>query len=506
MAQLPDTFPQQHVTALSIRTGPVEKEVIQVEELLRAAQVLKEQDRGDYQTQLEDIAKSGQDELDKLRAELEHKFLEVSKDGRRQVQRKLRDKSQLLERLRAAETFVEQNKEQMKKVSELQRKQEDVRNAGWTALRELTHKTQELEKLEKKVLMVEGHILHKTESELAEAAQRPGQPNARALQDLADFMKRYEKGRGCSCQAGGRWDKTEEALRRKEDEVAALYRTFHAQKKETEEALAALEGKLQQQLEEQEQRHQRRCSEGEDAFEKKVQDTGEGFRKELSQAQERFSKKLREKHKNLRKELSKSHQQRRKELLEKEEGAEKKVFEMATKEVKRRDETLGRELTERQEQFRKELLQREKSLKSQVLERVQKELSEREDGFRKELSAMEESFKKEASERKQRFLMEASELEENFKKKLSERQRSFAKELSRREETSEETWDRRDEEGEQRAKQPWLQRSIQDRQQRPGAPQRSAAQKVPSSSAADPQAKARRRFLTSADLEPDHRS
>lgn len=496
MADFSDMFPQQQITALSIRTGPEEKEVIEVEDLVRVAQILQQQERGEYETQLEETAKSGQDELEKLRVELENKSLEVSKDGKRQVEQKLKEKRKLMERLRAIESFKEQNKEQIKKVTVLTRKQEEVRSAGWTVLRELMQKTQELEKLERKLSFVEGQVLSKTDPELKEPAERHAQLSTRALQDLSAFMRRHHQSVACRCEATGQWDRLEEALQRKDQEMASLYRRFHAQRKEMEEELAALEGKLHRQLKEQEERHRKKCSEEEAAIEEKVHQSEECFRKELSQTEEDFRKDLIQKHKNFRKELSKRHEQFRKELLEKEEGTEKKIFQIATKEVAERDKAFEKELLEKQDQLRKELPQEEKSLKNKVLERVKKELCEREDGFRKELSEMEENFKKEASERKKSFLMEVSELEESFKNKLSERHSSFLKELSKREETFKKEISERHGKVSQ-VKEPGLEQEDLPR---------SGTQQVQYSRSADAQMKARHPFLTLTDLETRDRS
>lgn len=506
MADFSETFPQQQITALSIRTGPEEKEVVQVEDLVRVAQVLKQQDRGDYETRLKQIAKSGQDELDKLRTELEDKFLEARKDGKRQVEQKLKEKNKLVERLTAVESFMEENKAQIKVVTELKRKQEEVRNAGWTVLRELTQKTQKLEELERNLIILQRQILYKTESELKESTQRHGELSARALQDLSEFMKRYDKSAACRCEATGRWDKLEEALRRKDEEIASLYRRVHAQEKEMEEELAALELKLHHQLKEQQERHQKRCSEKEDVFEKNVHESEECFRKELSQTEELFRKELIEKHKYFRKELSKRHEQFRKELLEKEEGTEKKIFKAATKEMAERDKRFEKELFERQDKFRKELFQKEKSLKNKVLESMKKELSEREDGFRKQLSQMDENFKKEASESRKSFLMEFSELEDNFKKRLSERHSSFRKELLKREEAfKKEISERHGELSEQQTKEPRLEGSTKDSQQtvEQEGPQGSGPQQAQHSTASDARGKAGRLFLSLTDLESD---
>lgn len=499
MAQLPDMIPQQQFTALSIRTGPEEKELIEVEDLVRVAQILKRQERGDYETRLEEIAKSGQGQLERLGAELENKFLEVSKDGKRRVQQKLREKTKLKERLAAAESFMDQHKEQIKKVTELKWKQEEVRNAGWSVLRELTQKTQKLEELERKLVIVQRQILYKTESELSE---RHGEPNARALQDLWGFMKRYGKSAACSCEATGQWDKLEEALKRKDEEIASLYQRFHAQQKEMEEELAALEGKLHRQLKEQEERHQKKSSEKEEVFEKNVRESKERFKRELSQAEEHFRRELSEKHKCFRKELSKRQEQFRKELLEKEKGREKMIFAIASKEVAERDKKFEKELLDRQDKFREEVFQKEKSVKTKVLESVEKELSEREDGFRKELSEIEENFKKKVSERKNSFLTEVSELEDNCKKKLSEWNSSFMQELSKREEAfKKEISQNRERIDEPEIREPRPERSSKDREPQPEEGlelHRPGTQQI--------QTKRSHRFLTLTDLKSDDRS
>lgn len=499
MEEFPEMFPQQQITALSIWTGPEEKEIIQVEELLRVARILHQEDRFQNESQLEEIAKSGQEQLEKLRVELESRVLEVSKDGKRLVEQKLKEKNLLRERLKNVEAFMDQNKEQVKRVSELKRKQEEVRNTGWTLLQELAQKTQILESLERNLIIVQRQILDQTQSELKEAPQRHGQPNTRALQDLSEFMKRYNRSEACRCEATRQRANLEEALKRKDEEISSLHRRFHAQK-EMEEELAAVEGKLQHQLKEQEERHQKACFEKEEAFEKKVNQSEECFRKELSQMEEHFRKELIEKHKYFRKELSKRHGQFRKELLEKEESTENKMFKMASKEVAERDKKLEKELLERQEKFRKELFQKEKSLKNQVLERVKKELYKKEEDFRQELSKMEENFNKEASEGKKSFLMEVSELEEEFKKKFSERHGNFTKELFKREETfKKEISEKHGKVSEQQITR--LEGSIRDGEQKLEQQelQRSGSQQIPES----PAAKVHHRLPTLTDLESE---
>lgn len=284
MAEFSDLFPQQQIAALSIRTGPEEKEVIQVEDLVRVAQLLQRQERGDHQAQLEEVARSGQEQLDKLRLELETTFLEVSKDGSRQVERRLEEKKKLLERLGAVRGFLEEHRAQIRKVDELKRKQEEVRDAGWAALRELTQKTRDLENLQRSLVIVQRQLLHKREEELKEEAPTPELDSA-ALQDLPESAGR---GRACWRQATGQRDKLEEALRRKNQEVASLYRRFNAQKQE----MAALEGKLQQQLREHEEQLQKKSAEKEEDFEKNLRGSEERFRKELAENQQSFRKEL----------------------------------------------------------------------------------------------------------------------------------------------------------------------------------------------------------------------
>lgn len=60
-----------------IRKGPEVKEIIESEDLVKVAQILKQQDRKDYERQLEEIAKTRQDKVGKLSAELENSFREV---------------------------------------------------------------------------------------------------------------------------------------------------------------------------------------------------------------------------------------------------------------------------------------------------------------------------------------------------------------------------------------------------------------------------------------------
>lgn len=413
MAELTAMFPQQHITALVIRKGPEEKEIIEIEDLVKGAQILKQQDREDYGRQLEEIAKTRQDKVEKLSAELENSFREVKVNGKRLIEQKIKEKHKLLERLRAAEHLIEQNKEQKAKVDELTRKQEEVRNTRWRVLRELTQKTHELEKLERKLIIVQREILYKSESELKDVPQGYKHLNTTVHQELTEFMKRYNKSVVCRSETMGHRSKLEEALKTKGEEITPLYQSFHAQKKMMEIDLAALEEKLLHQLKEQEQNHQKKYVEKEELFCKSAFESEECFRKELYQTEENFRKQLIEKQKYFKNELTKRHKCLRKELLEKEENMEKKVLKATLKVISERDKKFERD------RFKKEFLQNEKSLENEVFETLKKELSKREESFRKELS-----------ERTIRLMLELSRTEKDFRGELSQRYETFKKEFS----------------------------------------------------------------------------
>lgn len=414
MAELTDMFPQQHITALVIRKGPEEKEIIEIEDFVKVAQILKQLDREDHERQLEEIAKTQQDKVEKLSAELENIFREVKDNGKRLIEQKIKEKHKLLERLKAAEHLIEQNKEQKAKVDELTRKQGEARNTRQRVLRELTQKTHELEKLERKLIFVQREILYKSESALKDVPQGHKHLNTRVHQELTEFMNRYNQSIVCRSEAMEQGSKLEEALETKGEEITPLYQRFHAQKKMMEIDLAALEEKLLHQLKEHEENHQKKYLEKEELFCKSVYESEECFRKELYQTEEHFRKELVEKQNNFRIELTKRHKRFRKELLEKEENMEKKVLKATMKMISERDKKFERD------RFKKEFLQNEKGrMKNEVFETLKKELSEREDNFRKELS-----------ERAIRLMLELSRTDKDFRGELSRHYETFKKEFS----------------------------------------------------------------------------